>query len=69
LLGSQFSRVLVVTTAIITFAEYFTFYGVIMGMAYWRCYKRTGQHNKKTSFKAVILIIKKTLIEFGYPAF
>jgi hypothetical protein len=30
--------------------------------------KKTGQHNKKTSFKAVILIIK-TLIEFGYPAF
>jgi hypothetical protein len=31
--------------------------------------KKTGQHNKKTSFKAVILIIKNVLIEFGYPAF
>jgi hypothetical protein len=31
--------------------------------------KRTGQHNKKTGFKAVILIIKNVLIEFGYPAF
>jgi hypothetical protein len=31
-------------------------------MVCWRCYKKTGQHNKKTSFKAVILIIK-TLIE------
>jgi hypothetical protein len=30
--------------------------------------QKNRQHNKKTSFKAVILIIK-TLIEFGYPAF
>jgi hypothetical protein len=42
-------------------------------MALWGwhagCYKKkTGQHNKKTSFKAVI-IIKNVLIEFGYPAF
>jgi hypothetical protein len=33
------------TAYLITFAEYFTFYHY--GMACWRCYKKTGQHNKK----------------------
>jgi hypothetical protein len=56
------------TAYLITFAEYFTFYSVIIGRTYWRCYKRTGQDNKKTGFKAVVLIIKNVLIEFG-PAF
>jgi hypothetical protein len=46
------------TAYLITFAEYFTFYGVIMVMHTGAATKKTGQHNKKTSFKAVILIIK-----------
>jgi hypothetical protein len=57
LLGSQFSRIFsgLTTAYLITFAEYFTFYSVIIGRTYWRCYKK--------------LIIKNVLIEFGYPAF
>jgi hypothetical protein len=45
------------TAYLITFAEYFTFYGVIIG-TWWRCYKKNRATQQKTSFKAVILIIK-----------
>jgi hypothetical protein len=38
------------TAYLITFAEYFTFYGVIIGT--WRdATKKTGQHNKKQVLK------------------
>jgi hypothetical protein len=48
LLGSQFSRVFsgLKTAYLITFAEYFTFYGVIMGWHAGAATKKTGQHNK-----------------------
>jgi hypothetical protein len=71
LLGSQFSRIFsgLTTAYLITFAEYFTFYSVIIGRTYWRCYKKNRARQQKTGFKAVVLIIKNVLIEFGYPAF
>ena len=50
LLGSQFSRIFsgLTTAYLITFAEYFAFYSVIIGMAYWQSTKRTKQYKKRS---------------------
>ena len=70
LLGSQFSRIFsgLTTAYLITFAEYFAFYSVIIGMAYWQCTKKNKAIQQKTTFRGVLMIIKNVLLEFGYPA-
>jgi hypothetical protein len=70
LLGSQLSRIFsgLTTAYLITFLEYFAFYSVIIGMAYWQSAKKNKAIQQKTNFKDVLLIIKNLLLEFGYPA-
>lgn len=70
LLGSQLSRIFsgLTTAYLITFIEYFAFYSVIIGMAYWQSAKKNKAIQQKTNFKDVLLIIKNLLLEFGYPA-
>jgi hypothetical protein len=66
LLASQFSRIFsALTTAyIITFAEYFAFYGVMI----YRSYKTHQLKNEETTIKDIILLIRNLFLEFGYPA-
>lgn len=70
LIASQFSRIFsgLMTAYLITFAEYFAFYGVII----YRSYKTHSQKNKlqkkKTTPKEIGVIIKNLFLEFGYPA-
>lgn len=70
LLGSQFSRIFngLTTAYLITFIEYFAFYSVIIGMAYWQQVKKNKAIQQKTTFSDVLMIIKNLLLEFGYPA-
>lgn len=70
LLGSQFSRIFsgLTTAYLITFMEYFAFYGVIIGMAYLQLAKKNKALKQKTSLKDLSRIVKNLLLEFGYPA-
>lgn len=70
LLASQFSRIYsgLITAYLITFAEYFAFYGVIV----YRSYKALSDKNKlksqSVSIKEIAILIRNLLFEFGYPA-
>jgi hypothetical protein len=66
LLASQFSRIYseLTTAYLITFAEYFAFYGVMI----YRSYKRHQLQHRKTTLKGILYIIRNLLFEFGYPA-
>ena len=68
--SSQFSRIFdgLTTAYLITFAEYFAFYGVIIFMAYQKLVKANRLLDKKTSLKELVLLIRNLLLEFGYPA-
>jgi hypothetical protein len=70
LASSQFSRVFdVLTTAyLITFAEYFAFYGVILFITYKKLDAANKLLNKKTPAKEILLLIRNLVLEFGYPA-
>lgn len=70
LASSQFSRIFdsLTTAYLITFAEYFAFYGVILLMTYKKLAQKNGALNKKTSLKEVVFIVRNLLFEFGYPA-
>jgi uncharacterized protein (DUF2062 family) len=70
LLGSQFSRVFdgLTTAYLITFAEYFAFYGVISILVFLQRRKKNKILQQSISFQDVLLIIKNLLLEFGYPA-
>jgi len=70
LASSQFSRIFdgLTTAYLITFAEYFAFYGVILFMAYQKLVKANRLLDKKTSLKELVLLIRNLLLEFGYPA-
>lgn len=58
-----------VTTAyLITFAEYFAFYGVIIGMTYMQLSKNNKASQTKTTFGTIAILIKNLVMEFGYPA-
>jgi hypothetical protein len=67
---SQFSRIFdgLTTAYLITFAEYFAFYGVILFMAYQNLAKKNELLNKKTPLKEVGLLVRNLVLEFGYPA-
>lgn len=70
LLASQFSRIYsgLITAYLITFSEYFAFYGVIV----YRSYKALSDKNKlksqSVSIKEIAILIRNLLFEFGYPA-
>lgn len=70
LISSQFSRFFdgLTTAYLITFAEYFAFYGVILFMAYQKLAKNNRFLDKKTPLKEVLLLVQNLLLEFGYPA-
>jgi hypothetical protein len=66
LIASQFSRIFsgLMTAYLITFAEYFAFYGVMI----YRSYKIHKLHHTKTTLKGVMYLIRNLFLEFGYPA-
>ncbi|MGQ7947048.1 hypothetical protein [Flavobacterium sp. WC2509] len=66
LIPSQFSRIFngLATAYLITFAEYFAFYGVMIYISYK---KQKLQHKKNTS-KEILYLIRNLFLEFGYPA-
>ena len=70
LASSQFSRIFdgLTTAYLITFAEYFAFYGVILFMAYQKLVKANRLLDKKTPSKEILFLIRNLLLEFGYPA-
>ena len=70
LASSQFSRIFdgLTTAYLITFAEYFAFYGVILFMAYRKMVTANKLLDKKTRSKDVLFLIRNLLLEFGYPA-
>lgn len=70
LASSQFSRIFdgLTTAYLITFAEYFAFYGVIVFMAYQKMVKTNQLLNKKRFLKEILFLIQNLLLEFGYPA-
>ena len=66
LLASQFSRIFseLTTAYLITFAEYFAFYGVMI----YRSYKRHKLQHEETTLKGIMHLIRNLFFEFGYPA-
>lgn len=70
LVSSQFSRIFdgLATAYLITFAEYFAFYSVILFMAFKKLKETNQLMNKETPIKEIGLLIRNLLIEFGYPA-
>ena len=70
LASSQFSRIFdgLTTAYLITFAEYFAFYGVIVFMAYQKLAETNRTLDKKTPLNEVVLLVRNLLLEFGYPA-
>ncbi len=70
LASSQFSRIFdgLTTAYLITFAEYFAFYGVILFMAYTKLIESNKSLNKKTPLTEMGLLVKNLVLEFGYPA-
>jgi hypothetical protein len=70
LASSQFSRIFdgFTTAYLITFAEYFAFYGVILFMEYQKLAKANRLLDKKTHLKEILFLIRNLLLEFGYPA-
>lgn len=56
------------TAYLITFAEYFAFYGVILFLSYRKLVESHKGAQKRASLKEKIELIKKLILEFGYPA-
>jgi hypothetical protein len=70
LASTQFSRIFdgLTTAYLITFAEYFAFYGVILFMAYKKLAAKNRLLDKKIPLKEILFLIQNLLLEFGYPA-
>jgi hypothetical protein len=70
LASSQFSRIFdgLTTAYLITFAEYFAFYGVILFMAYKKLVETNRSLDKRTPSKEMVFLIQNLVLEFGYPA-
>ena len=70
LASSQFSRIFdgLTTAYLITFAEYFAFYGVILFMAYKKLVETNRSLDKRPPSKEMLLLIQNLVLEFGYPA-
>ena len=71
LLTSLFSKTYsgLTTAYLITFAEYFAFYGVIIFTSYQKLAKQNKVLEKNTTFSDVLSLVKNLALEFGYPAF
>jgi len=71
LLTSLFSKIYsgLTTAYLITFAEYFAFYGVIIFTSYRKLARQNKILEKTTTLNDVISLIKNLALEFGYPAF
>ena len=70
LASSQFSRIFdgLTTAYLITFAEYFAFYGVIILMSYHKLVAANRSLDKRTSWAEILLLVRNLLLEFGYPS-
>ena len=70
LLASQFSRIFsgLTTAYLITFAEYFAFYGVMVFRSYKALSATNKLKNQTVSFKEITILIRNLFLEFGYPA-
>jgi hypothetical protein len=70
LLASQFSRIFsgLITAYLITFSEYFAFYGVMVYRSCKALSAEKKQQNQTVSFKEIAILIRNLLLEFGYPA-
>lgn len=70
LVSSQFSRIFdgLTTAYLITFAEYFAFYGMILFIANRKLAKKNWALDNKTTLKELVLLFRNLLLEFGYPA-
>nr|WP_315196958.1 hypothetical protein [uncultured Flavobacterium sp.] len=70
LLASQFSRIFsgLTTAYLITFAEYFAFYGIMIYRSYEAVSAENRQKNQAVTFKEITKLIRNLLLEFGYPA-
>ena len=68
--ASQFSRIFsgLTTAYLITFAEYFAFYGVIIYRSYKALSAENKQKNQAVTSKEIMLLIRNLFLEFGYPA-
>lgn len=71
LIASQFSRIFsgLTTAYLISFAEYFAFYSVMIYISYKKKLAENKQQDQKLSIKEMILLIRNLFLEFGYPAF
>lgn len=70
LIASQFSRIFsgLTTAYLITFAEYFAFYGVMIFRLYKALSVEKKQKNQSVALKEIIVLIRNLFLEFGYPA-
>ncbi|SHG09401.1 hypothetical protein SAMN05443549_10222 [Flavobacterium fluvii] len=70
LASSQFSRIFdgLTTAYLITFAEYFAFYGVIVFLAYKKLVATNKALDNNPPLKEVLLLLRNLILEFGYPA-
>jgi hypothetical protein len=70
LLASQFSRIFsgLTTAYLITFAEYFAFYSVMIFRSYKTLSAENKQKNQEVTFKEIVILIRNLFLEFGYPA-
>src|SRR6478609_984981 len=70
LLALQFSRIFsgLTTAYLITFAEYFAFYGVMIYRSYKALSAENKQKNQAVTSKEIMLLIRNLFLEFGYPA-
>lgn len=68
--SSQFSRIFdgLTTAYLITFAEYFAFYGVIVFMSYKKLVEANKSLDSATSLRELLLLFRNLFLEFGYPA-
>jgi hypothetical protein len=70
LLASQFSRIFsgLTTAYLITFAEYFAFYGVMLYRSYKALVTKKALHNQTVTLREIAILIRNLFLEFGYPA-
>jgi hypothetical protein len=70
LISSLFSLVFsgLTTAYLITFAEYFAFYSIMIYKSYKTKESENKKNNQKVTFKEMVVLIRNLFLEFGYPA-
>ena len=70
LASSQFSRIFngLTTAYLITFAEYFAFYGIILFIAFKKLAEANKSLGSNTSPRELLVLLRNLFLEFGYPA-